>query len=217
MKNFVMMALAVALTAAAHQVAAAEPCAADNRARVAANDMERWRVAIGRAHTTRNLPDPTRTELVATALRGIKRTHGTAQRQTRPLLKEDLLAMVAHLGKRLRDRRDRALLLLGFAGAFRRSELVALEFADIQRAGEGLIVSVRRSKADPEGHGRRVAIPHAQGDVCPTNALETWLAAAKITEGPVFRSISRHGRISSRRLSAHAIALIVKERAVLTN
>lgn len=79
--------------------------------------------------------------------------------------------------------------------------------------GGGLVVTVRRSKADQEGRGRKVAIPHARGNACPVDALETWLAAAEIAEGPVFRSISRYRRVSSRRLSAHAVALVVKVRA----
>jgi integrase len=175
--------------------------------------LARWRVAIGRAHAAKGLPDPTRTELVRTALQGIRRTHGAAQRQATPLLKDDLLAIVAAMGERLQDRRDRALLLLGFAGAFRRSELVALNVDDLEAVAEGLIVSVRRSKGDQHGAGRTVGIPFARGIDCPVRALRAWLSVADIKQGAVFRAVSRHGWILPARLSAHAVALIVKERA----
>jgi hypothetical protein len=91
-------------------------------------------------------------------------------------------------GTSLRELRDRAILLLGFSGAFRRSELVALNLTDIEWTTEGALVSIRRSKTDQEGLGRRVGIP--RGDIaCPVTALEAWLEAADISEGAVFRRI----------------------------
>jgi integrase len=121
--------------------------------------------------------------------------------------------MVSGLGANLRDRRDRALLLLGFAGAFRRSELIAINCNDIERNPAGIIVTIRRSKTDQEGQGRRVAIPYAQGPDCPVKALLAWLSASEIREGPIFRPVNRHGRVHARALSGEAVALIVKDRA----
>ena len=174
--------------------------------------LARRLISIGKAHTTQGMPSPTDTELVRATLRGIRHAHGSAQRQVAPAVKEDVLAMVANLHG-TKGIRDKALLLIGFAGAFRRSELVSLTVADIEQAKQGLIVHLRRSKTDQDGRGRRVAIPFARGAVCPVLALHEWLDVAGITEGPIFRPVNRHGVIANVALSAQAVALVVKERA----
>ena len=122
--------------------------------------------------------------------------------------------MVQNLPDTLQSRRDRALLLLGFAGAFRRSELVAIDLGDLEFNRDGLVVTVRRSKTDPEGQGRRVGIPfgsHLQ--TCPVRATQAWLEFLDVPSGPVFRPIDRHGHIGTSRLSDKAVALIVKRSA----
>ena len=174
--------------------------------------LARRLVSIGKAHTTQGMPSPTDTELVRATLRGIRHTHGAAQRQVAPAVKEDVLAMVASLHG-AKGVRDKALLLIGFAGAFRRSELVSLTMADIEQAKQGLIVHLRRSKTDQDGRGRKIAIPFARGAVCPVLALHEWLDTSGITGGPIFRPVNRHGIIAEVALSAQAVALVVKERA----
>ena len=92
--------------------------------------------------------------------------------------------------------RDRALILLGFAGAFRRSEVVGLDVADLDFGKDGLTVNLRRSKTDQTGEGRKIGIPYGSNpDTCPVRVLQSWLEAAGLAEGPVFRSMNRHGRI----------------------
>jgi integrase len=108
--------------------------------------------------------------------------------------------------------RDRAIILLGFAGALRRSELVALNVADIDRTENGLLVRISRSKTDQEAEGTIVAIPKGSSE-CPAEALLTWLNAGQITEGPVFRAISRSGKISKSGLSDRTVSSIVKRSA----
>jgi integrase len=174
--------------------------------------LARRLITISKAHTAQGLPSPTGSALVKTTLRGIRRTHGAAQRQVAPAVKEDVLAMVAGLVG-VKGTRDRALLLIGFAGAFRRSELVALTVADIANAQQGLIITLLRSKTDQEGIGRKVAIPFARGAVCPVIALQKWLEVSSITEGPIFRAVNRHGVISDTSLDPQAVAWVVKERA----
>lgn len=173
-------------------------------------------VSIGKAHTAQGLQSPTGSELVRGTLRGIRHTHGSAQRQVAPAIKEDVLSMVAGL-EGIKGIRDRALLLIGFAGAFRRSELVSLTVDDIEQAKQGLVVQLRFSKTDQEGRGRKVAIPYARGAVCPVLAYQHWLEVAKITEGPVFRGVNRHGVISDSAVTPQAVALVVKERAQAIN
>ena len=169
-------------------------------------------VSIGKAHTAQGFESPTDTELVRATLRGIRRTHGSAQRQMAAAVREDVLAMVAGLAG-TKGVRDRALILVGFAGGFRRGELVGLTIADIEEVQQGMIFRLRFSKTDQEGLGRKVAIPYARGGVCPVLALKQWLIVSGITEGPVFRSVNRHGNVADTALTSQSVALVVKERA----
>jgi integrase len=110
--------------------------------------------------------------------------------------------------------RDRALLLLGFAGAFRRSELVALNFEDCVFTRDGLVVTVRRSKTDQEGQGRRVGIPYGSTpETCPVRTVQDWIAQAGISSGPLLRSVSRHGQVQPGGLAGIDVARIVKKLA----
>jgi integrase len=117
----------------------------------------------------------------------------------------------------VKDARDRALLLIGFAGGFRRSEIVGLNCDDIERVRQGVIITLRRSKTDQEGAGRKVGIPFGRTRHCPALALERWLAVSRIEAGPIFRPVDRHGRVGSERLSGEAVSLVVKERVAAAN
>ena len=159
------------------------------------------------------LPNPAKSKLVRATIRGIRRTHGTAQRQAKPLVKEDLFAALMAMGGGLKDVRDRALLLIGFAGGFRRSELVAINLADIDQVRQGAIVTIRCAKTDHEGKGRKVGIPWARGRFCPVQSLALWLEATGIEDGPAFRPVDRHGNILGTQLSGEAVSLVIKQRA----
>jgi site-specific recombinase XerD len=143
---------------------------------------------------------------------GIKRTLGTAQRGSAPLLTCDIRRIVAATPNNLLGLRDRALVLLGFSGAFRRSELASiLEFEDLAFTDSGLSIKLRHSKTDQEGQGRTVAIPRGEHpETCPIRALRSWLEAAVVNSGPVFRSVDRHGHIAAHALSPRSIAKILK-------
>jgi site-specific recombinase XerD len=121
-------------------------------------------------------------------------------------------AMAVTAADSLSGLRDRALLLTGFAGAFRRSELVALDVADILETEAGLLVAVRRSKTDQEGRGATVALARGHA-ACPVKALRAWLDAAGIQSGPIFRPINRHGTVLPNRLTGRSVANIVKDYA----
>ena len=142
-------------------------------------------------------------------MRGIRRTFGSAKVRKAPAVAAKMLGMVATAPVDLAGLRDRALLLLGFAGAFRRSELVALDVADIEETEAGLRVTIQHSKTDQEGQGVTIAI--ARGDVaCPVKALRGWLGAASIDAGPLFRPINKAGRVAQARLTDRSVANIVK-------
>lgn len=166
-------------------------------------------VGIGRAHVAYGFADPSKNDVVRAVLRGVRREQGTAQRRAAPLLLEDLLAVLAGLPADLRGARDRALLLLGFAGGLRRSELVQLAVGDLRVGPEGMQVCLRRSKTDQEGAGRTIAVPYGRTSACPVAAVQSWLRASGIREGPLFRAVNG-GRVSDRRLSDQAVSLIVK-------
>jgi integrase len=120
---------------------------------------------------------------------------------------------MAPIGReRLSHVRDRALLLVGFAGAFRRFELVALNVEDIEEISEGLRIKIRYSKTDQEGRGEVIAIPRG-AIACPVLALMTWIASASIIEGPVFRPLAKGGRLLNGRLTDRSVAEIIKTHA----
>lgn len=174
--------------------------------------LARRLAAIAYAHRLAGLPSPTMHEAVRAVMRGIRRTAGTAPAQKAPATADRIAAMLQAVpADTLRGKRDRALLLLGFAGAFRRSELVALEVADLAFEPEGVRVMIQRSKADQEGQGQEIGIP--RGTVLrPVAAVQAWLAAAEITAGPVFRSIDRHGKVRDA-LTPQTVAALVKRYA----
>jgi len=170
--------------------------------------------AIRYAHKLAHLDTPTDSEAVKATLRGIRRTFGGAKVRKAPAIAAKVQAMVALAPDRLTGLRDRALLLLGFAGAFRRSELVALDVADVEETETGLLVTIRRSKTDQEGEGVTIAI--ARGVVaCPAKALREWLEAAGIEAGPIFRPINKAGTVAAERLTCRSVANIVKGYATL--
>jgi integrase len=174
--------------------------------------LNRRLAALAKVHRSRGFSNPTTVEIVKSTVRGLKRIKGTAQRQATPLIKEDLLVVLEAMGSRFKDVRDRALLLIGFAGGFRRSELIGLNCDDVIPVRQGLEVTLRRSKTDQNGAGRKIGIPYGRGRWCPVVALERWRVASGITEGPLFRPIDRHQRVGPKRLSGEAVCLVVRER-----
>ena len=171
--------------------------------------------AIRYVHSIGGHPIPTADERVKAVVRGIRRTHGVAPRRIAPATADCIIAMAPRPDGTLTALRDRALLLLGFAGAFRRSELVALDVADIEEVPEGLRVTIRRGKTDQEGRGAVIAI--VRGEIaCPVTALRAWLDAAEITDGPLFRPIRRGGHVQPTRLTDRSVANIVKSHAERT-
>jgi integrase len=114
----------------------------------------------------------------------------------------------------LSGKRDRAMLLVGYASALRRSELVGLSVPQLARRGDGYVIHLGRTKTDQVGKGRMVGVPAFEGSpLCPVAALDAWLAAAAITSGPVFRKVTRYQTLTTHALTPAAVALIVKRTA----
>lgn len=180
--------------------------------------LQRWLVSLGRAHTTQGWPDPTKSDLVKTTFKGIRRRHGRPQRQVAPLVRDELVALLSTLDEGLHGQRNRALLLLGFAGALRRSELVGLQLGDLQFSPAGLTIQLRRSKTDQEHQGRPIGIPFARDPrYCPVQAVQAWqecllqqVIPTPTAAAPLFRAINRHGQIAEAALTGRAVALIIQ-------
>ncbi len=169
---------------------------ADHATRLKPATLARQLVSIGKAHRARGLPSPIKSELVKAVLNGIKRSYGQPQKAAKPLLRDDLFLVLDKMGQRPKDIRDRALLLLGFAGGFRRSELVGLDVEDIEFVRQGLVITLKRSKTDQYAQGRKIGIPFGRTRYCPVLALESWLNTSSISTGPIFKPVSRHGKIN---------------------
>jgi site-specific recombinase XerD len=167
---------------------------------------------IRHAHRLAGFESPNAAELVKSTLRGIRRTIGTAPNRKQPLTADLVRSVVAITPNTLIGIRDRALLLFGFAGALRRSELVALDVDDLKETKEGIRLRIRASKTDAERNGVSIAIPLGK-NLCPIAAVRLWLNTARISDGPIFRSIYKGGRVSPHRLSDRSVADIVKQYA----
>jgi integrase len=174
--------------------------------------LTRWLASLSKAHRALNVEDPTKDELVRSVLRGIRRRYGRAPQRALPLSRDILFDVLDAIPGDLRGARDRALLLVGFAGGFRRSEVVNLQRADVMKKEEGIIVTLRRSKTDQTGRGRQIGIPFARGRHCAIKTLAEWLERAPPGDNPIFRSIDRHGVTSAEGLSGQAVSLIVRQR-----
>jgi integrase len=158
---------------------------------------------------------------IATVLAGVRRTHGRPPRQKEAVLPEDLVAMLETLERgSLRGLRDRAILLLGFAGGLRRSEIVALDHgrdqtADgagwIEEMDKGLLITLRGKTG-----WREIEIGRGSSDTtCPVAALQTWLTFARIDDGPLFRRVREDGKaVGADRLADRHVARLVKRTAV---
>jgi site-specific recombinase XerD len=168
--------------------------------------------AIRYAHKLAGHEAPTDDERVRATIRGIRRAVGSAPTKKSPATSDRVMAMAPVSGTGLADLRDRALLLLGFAGAFRRSELVALDIDDIEESNDGLRVTIRRGKTDQEGKGAIIAIVRGAA-ACPVAAYKAWIEAANISTGPVFRPIAKGERLQEARLTDRSVAKIVKSHA----
>jgi integrase len=194
---------------------------------LAPSTLSQRMAAIQHAHDERGLSSPTRSKAVQNVMRGIRRESDRTPEQAPPLLTEHIKDMIDALPGNgeppegteaeaawLRGKRDRALILMGFAGAFRRSELAALHVEHIDSRPDGLLVIVPESKTDQEGEGQLVAIRRIEdSDYCPVSALRRWIDVAQVEEGAIFRGGPRSGYISRDGITGRTVGNAVKRAA----
>lgn len=180
--------------------------------------------AISDRHRRAALPDPTLDGRVRDLMRGIRRKRGAPPEKKAPLTREKLFPIVEALDQGiahgalspLRGARNKALLVLAFAGGFRRSELVGLDVSDLEFTKTEMFVHLRRSKTDQEARGQKKRIPRLDVDaphaaVCPVRLVRAWLRRAQIRKGPVFRAIDQYDHVRAGRLSDRALAEFIKQ------
>jgi integrase len=176
--------------------------------------LRRRVAAIARACGVTGHPLDSKHPAIRETLRGIGRKHGSPPRRAAALTTAEVQKLTRACGDDLAGRRDRALFLLGFAGAMRRSELVALDVEHITWTRTGMKLLIERSKTDAEGEGAEIAIPRGQAnDTCPVTALKAWLDLSEIHAGPLFRKVNRGGVVEQARLSTDAVRQILLKRA----
>ena len=168
-------------------------------------------------HRINRLPDPADCIEIKQLMAGIKRVHLTKTKKANPLTFEQLVLIHDLLSKsdKLIDLRNLTLLMIGFFGAFRRSELIAIQFEELIFTDDGLSIFIPRSKTDQTGEGQNVAIPYGTDKICPIRTLKKWLMLAEIDAGPVFIQVRRGGNCQDEGIAAQNVSDILKELALM--
>lgn len=175
--------------------------------------LERVLTSLSQAHLLAGLQSPTQSTLVREVRKGIRRTRGTAQHRASPITADHLIRMVSFCNDDPIGTRDKALLAIGFAGALRRAELVALDIEDLDFRADGIALTIRKSKTDQEGESYSLGIPFGK-DLCPVGLLRAWIdLIIDNGKGSLFRAVGKGGIVSNRRLSPQSVTLIVKRTA----
>ena len=179
--------------------------------------LQRRLAALSIAHRVLGVPSPTETQSVRLTWAGMRRTLGpvSPQRRVDAIVTSVLTTLVAPLGEAVIDHRDRAILVMGFAGALRRSELSALDVEDVTVTEDGLQVAVHATPAAGEDGGRTVVLPYgSRRSTCPVRSWQTWLQASGLRSGPAFPSMTKGGAgLKDRRMPGQSIARMIKRRA----
>ena len=178
--------------------------------------LSRRTTALKQWHRYQHFPDPTEAPIVGKTLTGITRVHGKPKEKAPPLLPEHLIKIAGYLSNQstLAACRDNALLQVGFLGAFRRSELVAIKAEDIHWQSAGIEILIPKSKTDQLSAGQYCVIPNGNEQLCAVRALKIWLEKANIKEGFVFRRVHRGNKISGLNITPDAINDLLKKHAV---
>ena len=183
--------------------------------------IKRRLVSIGVIHKLKGFYMDTKHPLIIENMMGIKRRKGIIQKGKKPILINNLKSLINVIDQENNDEmkkiRDRSIILIGFSGGFRRSEIVALNYDDLEFVQEGLKITLKKSKTDQFGEGSIKGLPYFDNSqYCPVISLEKWIKVSKIDSGPLFRRFIKGSKLSEKRLTDQTIALIIKEYLKLT-
>ena len=178
--------------------------------------LKRRLVSIGMIHKLKGHYLDTKHPAIIENIMGIKRRKGSIQKGKKPILINDLKAIINAINEQkteqIKKLRDKSIILIGFSGGFRRNEIVALNYEDLEFVSEGLKIAIRRSKTDQFGEGAIKALPYFNNpEFCPTITLKKWLDISKISNGPIFRRFAKGSNLSENRLTDQSVALLIKE------
>jgi site-specific recombinase XerD len=178
--------------------------------------IKRRLVSIGVIHKMKGHYLDTKHPIIIENLLGIKRRKGTAQKGKKPLLINNLKQIINVINEEktpdIKKLRNKAILLIGFSGGFRRNEIVSLDIEDIEFVFEGVKITVKKSKTDQFGKGMVKGIPSFENSLyCPVTAIKRWINISKIKNGPIFVKFSKGSKITNNRLTDQSVALIIKE------
>ena len=178
--------------------------------------IKRRLVSIGVVHKIKGHYLDTKHPIIIENLMGIKRRKGTVQKGKKPILINDLVKLIDVIDKAeivdIKKLRDKSILLIGFAGGFRRNEIVSLDFEDLDFVIEGLKITVKKSKTDQYGEGLIKGLPYFENKMyCPVTTLKKWLNVSKIKDGALFRRFAKGSKLTKSRLTDQTVALIIKE------
>jgi site-specific recombinase XerD len=178
--------------------------------------LKRRLVSIGMIHKLKGQYLDTKHPAIIENIMGIKRRKGNIQKGKKPLLISSLILIIKAINEQKKEEikklRDKSIILIGFSGGFRRNEIVALNYEDLDFVSEGLKIAIRRSKTDQFGEGSMKALPYFDNsEYCPVITLKQWLKVSKINSGPVFRRFSKGSKLSEHRLTDQTVALLIKE------
>ena len=178
--------------------------------------IKRRLVSIVIANRLKGRHIDTKNPIINDNLKSIKRKIGSIQIGKKPLSLDDLKQIILSINSNIKihknkKTRDKAIILLGFSGGFRRSELVNLDYQDIEFVKEGIKIIIKKSKTDQYGEGFIKAIPYfSNSDFCPIVALKNWFENSYIRDKSIFRKISKNGSVLENRLTDQSVALILK-------
>ena len=178
--------------------------------------LRRRLVSISTVHKIKGHYLDTKHPIIVENLMGIKRTKGSIQKRKKPILINHLREIINAINEQkyneIKKARDKSIVLIGFGGGFRRSELISLDYEDIEFVPEGLKIMIRRSKTDQFGEGMIKGLPYFENqNYCPVKNLKKWIEIANIKNGPIFRRFSKGSSITNHRLTDQTVVLIIKK------
>jgi site-specific recombinase XerD len=178
--------------------------------------LKRRLVSIGVIHRLKGHYLDTKHPSIIENLMGIKRRKGSIQKGKKPLLINNLKQIINVIDQEKKEKikklRDRTIILIGFAGGFRRNEIVSLDYEDLEFVQEGVKVSLKRSKTDQFGDGFIKGLPYFENSqYCPVVSILQWIQISKINSGPLFRRFTKGSKLLNSRLSDQTVALLIKD------
>jgi len=178
--------------------------------------LKRRLVSIGVIHRLKGHYLDTKHPIIIENIMGIKRRKGSIQKGKKPILINSLKIIINAIdeinNQDIKKFRDRSIILIGFAGGFRRNEIVSLDYDDLDFVTEGLKINLKRSKTDQFGEGLVKGLPYFENtQYCPVISLKNWIGISKISSGPLFRRFSKGSKLSDNRLTDQTVALLIKK------